>query len=225
MQESPQPTLILETTSKPGSPPRRVELRMAPMGLVIKEGTDLDEWKLSLASWKRIKEMFHFGLADLLRYGKAKFGEPAVMDALGQFEFEFTDGSKAFAIGQIPLDLRVAELSSEHYYVLGKADLTAKERGRWAALAHQHQLTAYELKLSIENGKLTRQDDVDEVSGKGAGINTIQGISFWFGRWQNQVGGKKTVLGWPEKKKQEWLGYVKPIVDLALEVVASLKKK
>lgn len=169
--------------------------------------------------------MFHFGLADLLRYGKKNFGEPVVMDTLGQLEFEFSDGVKAFAIGQTPLDRRVSELSSEHYYVLGKAELTPRERDRWAALARQHGLTAHELQISIENGKVTRQADVDQVSGKGAGINTIQGISFWYRRWERQVGGRKTVLGWTDKMKQEWLGHVKPIVDLALEVVASLKQK
>ena len=224
MQEAPSgQILIIETEARAGVPARRIKLRLAPMGLLIKEGTNVEEWKYSLQSWKTLKELFHFGLADLLRYGKKHFGESVVLDALGQFEFDLSDGMKAMAIGQIPLDLRVSALDSDHYYVLGRADLTPKERGKWAAVAHQHQLTAHELQMSIENGKVTRQADVDRISGKGAGINTIQGLAFWFMRWERQVGGKKSILGWTAKLKQEWLAEVQPIVDLAHEVASSLK--
>ena len=191
-------------------------------GCVIRGKLSYERWLFVLASWRQLKHVWELGFADILNYGRERFGEEKVEEALHQLEFNLQDAQRALAIGQIPLDLRVEELTAEHYYILGKADLTPKERGRWAAIAHKEKLSALELQKSIEAGKVVRLRTIEGMSGRNSGVATIEAISFWFERWENQVGGEKAVLAWGRDVKVAWLTEVRPILDLAAKVEKSL---
>lgn len=170
-----------------------------------------------------MKDAYKFVLADIISYGLKNFGREKVDEGLIQLQFNLGEVNEAFAIGQIPLPLRVERLKPEHYYILGKADLTTKERGKWAALADKHELEPMELQKSIEAGKIVHQAAIDQISGKNSGITTIEGISWWYDRWERQIGGREVVLAWKVDLKKRWLDEVRPIVELAREVEKSLE--
>ena len=143
-------------------------------------------------------------------------------------QFDLGDAIKALAIGQLPLDLRTERLTSEHMFVLKKADLTAKEQHHWGAISDKEELTPMELQKSIQAGKVMKRADIDRLSGHNSGIATIQGLNFWFAQWKRKVGGEAGVLAWELSQQEAWLVEVCPIVELAEKVakfVAEAKAK
>ena len=79
-----------------------------------------------------------------------------------------------------------------------------------------------ELKKSIEAGHIIRQESVDKESGRGAGITNVQSLRVWFTRWETQAGGHEQILSWPPERKKSFLEEVRPIVELAREMEATL---
>ena len=184
-----------------------------------------EQWIEALATWKRVSEVYHFGLADFINYGRERFGAQKVQGALTQLDFDLADVMKAEAIGQSTLDLRLVSLTSEHYYVLGRLLPEGKqEQGKWAALAEKHELSALELKKSIEAGKVIKQPEIDQTSGRNSGITNIEGLTLMFERWERQVGGEEKILhDWNDDLKRLWLEKVRPIVELAVKVERTLQ--
>ena len=194
--------------------------------MVIPGKISYERWRDLLAAWKQIKGIWELGFADFINYGRKQFGEEKVDVALQQLEFDLGDANRALAIGMTPLGLRIEELTVEHYYLLGKAErdgkLTAKERGRWAAVAHKEKLSALELQKSLEAGKVVRLAVIEGMSGRDSGVASIQGISFWFERWESQVGGEEKILSWDKDTKLQFLQHARPIADLVAKVEKSL---
>src|SRR5476649_2708904 len=63
------------------------------------------------------------------------------------------DAKRADAIARVPWVARDAALTSDHYYVAGKARLNDEERTKWLKIAHEEDLSAVELKRSIARGE------------------------------------------------------------------------
>lgn len=198
---------------------------MEPRGLRIRGKPTFEQWKELLRTWREASDKFHFGLADLLVYGNEHFGKARVDQVVQQMEFDVADAIRAMSIGQIPLDLRSENLSSEHYFVMARANLSVKEQGRWAAIATKENLTALELQKSIAAGHVVKAEVSSGESGRNSGIATIQGMRFWFERWSSKVGGRDAVLAWDRDTRAAWLSEVRPVVDLAREVENSLKQE
>lgn len=174
--------------------------------------------------WKWVGEYYHFWLADTISKGREKFGEVETAKLIEQLQFDLSDAVKGFAISQITPELRELGLTSEHYYILGRMlPSDAHGQKKWADLAHEEKLNAFELKKSIDAGKVTRQEVVNEESGRDSGIPNVQGLSVWFARWEKQVGGKEKVLEWPAELRRKWLDEVHELVDLADAVKKSLE--
>lgn len=199
-----------------------VEVRIGPLGATVLGKLTYERWKTVLLSWRRCNGSWMLVFADLLRYGRERFGDKRVDEALFQMQFDLGDSIKALAIGQIPLGLRTERLTSEHMFVLAKADLTEKERRHWAVVSDKEQLKPRELQKSIEAGKVLKQADIDRISGHNSGIATIQGLSFWFAQWKRKVGGDEGVLAWDLRQQEAWLVEVCPIVELAEKVAKSV---
>lgn len=200
------------------------KIQVMPHGIQFLGKMTEEQWLETLGSWKRIKDIYHFGLADIVNYGQEKFGKEKVDAALEQLNFELSDIVHAEAIGQTTFAFRLEGLSSEHYYVLGKELAGAqKEQAKWATLAQKHGLSAFELKKSIESGKVIKRPEIDQSSGRNSGITNIEGITLQFERWERQVGGEEKILhDWDRELKERWLEKVRPIIELANKVQESL---
>jgi hypothetical protein len=182
----------------------------------------LDQFTELLRFWKTAREVWDIGLADILNYGKACFGEETMDALMEQLDFDLSDKMRAYAIGQIPLDMRSKGLTSEHLYVLGRIE-DKSERGRWMALVDKHQLTPMELKKSIEVGQVVRQEQVDQVQGGQSGINTIQGVAHWFADWLRKTGGEQKIFAMSPERKRQLLEVLRGPGELYCKLKANLE--
>ena len=230
---SPEMADADEATATPPNIPESIELAILPMTdarvrvlptrLEFVGDLTFEQWREGLRLWQQASIIYHCGLADLINYGRKQFGDEKVDETLEFFAFDFADVMKAHAIGQLSLELRVVELTSEHYYVLSKSLPGAtKEQGKWAAIAAKEKLSPSELKASIEKGKLVRQSQIEQDRGSGSGVPNIQGLSLVFQRWEKQVGGEAQILAQSKDWKEKFLQEVHPIVDLAHKVEETL---
>jgi hypothetical protein len=199
------------------------KIAITSTGIEFLGDMSIEQWREILRSWQKAGSIYHIGLADILGYGKAKFGEQAVDDTLELFGFDMADVLKANAIGQLLLEIRTESLTSEHLYILSKSlPNEKKEQGRWAAIATKEGLSAVELKQSIEEGKIVRQQQINRDSGRDSGVPNIEGLALVFQRWEKQAGGQEKILAQPLDWKRKFLEEIDPIVDLAAKVKETL---
>lgn len=199
------------------------KVQIGRLGAEFRGDMGYEQWAQWMMGLKNFKDFFHVLLADGIRYGRDKFGEERVEAVLDQCEFDFADCGKATSIGNMAKELRTTQLTPEHWFVIGM-DLKDKpdQHPKWINLAVKHELSPLELRKSIQEGKVVRQDDVDQRSGRGAGLVTIQGLRFTFDNWERKVGGKEAILKWKPDQKRAWLNEVAPIVELAEAVKNTL---
>lgn len=199
-------------------------LTVTEFGLQIHRPLTWAEWQHMMKSLRTIKLAYGSALADLTAHGRQQFGDERVAGAMEQLEFDLSDANKAFAIAEIPLETRtVHRLTSEHAYILATCleDLPGL-REKWAAICAEHKLTAHELKHSIATGKVTRRDEIQAQHGTGPGINTLQSISFSLQRWEKSSGGEERILKLPEPEREKALQLLRPFVELAAKIEASI---
>ena len=190
-------------------------------GVRIDGELDFTEWRELLASLQAVKHAYHCTLADVIAYGRERFGDADVASSLEQLEFELVDVTKAEAIGMLAYTFREKHhLTSEHYFVLSR--VTEPERTKWAKIAVKQHLTALELKRSIECGKILRIEDIQAQSGQGTGITTIQGVVFRMQQWEKSMGGPDRILALPIPDRQNLLKLLTPAVELAAMIEQSL---
>lgn len=201
-------------------------LELTEHGLLIKRLLSLEEWKELMGQVGRVKKLYHCVLSDVTAYGRRNFGDDVVNETLEQLEFDLSDALRAETIALVNHDLRTKyDLNSEQAYVLGHDISDPDERERWAALCQQHDLTAFELKKSIANGRVTRADEITEQSGHTGGIPSVQSVRFHFERWQRQMKDPEQILKLPVPERRKILEVISPIVDFAAKLENSLPKK
>lgn len=201
----------------------KYKVELGPRGLIFRGDPDFETWRKMMQAVTVAKESYLFAQADLITYGREKFTEEQVDEVLEQLELPEQDVMAAFAIGQLELELRTPELSAEHHLVLARLE-DAGEQRKWRDLALKDDLTALELKKSIEAGKVIRQSVVSRQSGRGSSVITVQGLSLWFEKWQGQVGGDE-VFSWEPERKKEVLETLKPMRDFIERLEESLKEE
>lgn len=193
-----------------------------PYGLQIHRALTFEEWQRHMKSIRTVKCAYLLLLGDLTRHGIEQFGVEAVSREMEQLEFELSDATKADAIGQLPLDLRTRhKLGSEISFVLATCLDDEKEREKWAATASREKLNAFELKASIKAGRILRRDEIEEKTGHGGGIQTIQGVRFQFDRWLRNT-DRNALLKKPPEEKRQLLELLLPVIELATQLEESL---
>lgn len=181
-----------------------------------------DQWNSVLRAIHSVKTAYHCILADHINYGREHFGVAEVSVALEQAEFDLADVTKADAIGQLTLDFRGRhQLTSEHYFILSKVE-SFKERTRWAQIAEREKLSPLELKRSIEAGRILHNDQIQNTSGQGSGINTIQGVIFKMQQWEREMGGVHNIVSLPVEERRNLLELLTPTIALASAIEESL---
>lgn len=201
-----------------------LQMDITRYGLRIQEDLTEETWTALMMKLKLIKDTFRTTIADLLSYGRNRFGEDFVNDTVEQLEFSFEDITQANAIGKVPLALRQGyQLTSEHSYVLGLAfpdDPTSQDL--WASRAREHHLSALALKRSIERGEIITDEALKGETGSGSGIPVINGLGLQFSRWQNHIGGEEKVLTMSEPARRQILREISPIAALCRRIELSL---
>lgn len=197
--------------------------RWTPTGLDIPETTTLENVKEILRAFKAFETTGTLALADLLNFVKQRGWEKEVEQYMAQLEFDLSSVRRAQAVNEVPRALRNPKLNSEHYWVV--SSLEKDEQTKWLAAAVKHGLSGFELKRSIEAGKVLRKEQIDMLSGAGSGILTYQGILTDWKRWEAKVGGDSGILAWPPSVQDRWLEDTAPIVELRERVIAQREAK
>jgi hypothetical protein len=192
--------------------------RWTPTGLDIPETTTLDNVKEILRAFKAFETTGTLALADLLNFVKERGWEKEVEQYLAQLEFDLSQVRKAQVVGEVSRALRHPQLNAEHYWVVSA--LGRDEQTKWLAAAVKHKLTGFELKRSIDAGKVLHKDQIEMMSGRNSGILTYQGILTDWKRWTAKIGGDDGILAWPATAQDRWLEDTLPIAELRERVLA-----
>lgn len=191
--------------------------RWTPNGLDIPETTTLENVKEILRAFKAFETTGALALADLLNFVKQRGWEKEVEQYMAQLEFDLSSVRRAQAVNEVPKALRNPKLNSEHYWVV--SNLEREDQTKWLALAVKHDLTGFELKRSIEAGKVLKKEQIEMISGQGSGILNYQGILTDWKRWESKIGGDDGILSWPGHLQDRWIEDTRPIVELRDRVI------
>ena len=198
-------------------------MNFSPTGVTLHEGLTFEQWSELMRFFRGIKALYHLALADIVAYGKAKYGEEQVANVLAQLEFDFVDVTKAEAIAVIAPEMRHPSLTSEHYWVVGRMEkLDEAGRAKWLRVAVSEGLTPLDLQRSIEAGVVVKVNQTLAAQGRGTGIAMVEGFRQLFDVWRRKVDRTEPILKWDDERKRKFLEEVEPVVQLAEQVKASL---
>lgn len=197
--------------------------RWTSTGLDLPESTTLADVKDILRAFKAFETTGTLALADVLSFVRQRGWESEVEQYLAQLEFDLSSVRRAQAVNQVPRGLRNPSLNAEHYWVV--ASLSHEEQVRWLDQAVSHELTGFELKRSIEAGRVMKKDAIDLLAGKGSGILNYHGILLDWRRWEKKIGGDAGILTWPADVQDRWLDDTRPIVELRERVLEARSQK
>jgi hypothetical protein len=193
-------------------------------GLVIKRHLTKEEWWQTLARLKLVQKTYALSLADLIHYGRDRYGAEFVDEKLEQLEFPLDEINRSDAIALVDHGMRQTyRLTSEHYYVLGRDRGDDKDlMEKWAAAAVKHSLSALALARSIANDQIITDTDIQTLSGRDSGIPTINGFGLTFVRWTKAAKAEENINKWSRQDKEKLLLELLPIVEFAAKVKATL---
>lgn len=160
-------------------------------------------------------------LADFLVQGRRLFGDEQLQEILEQLEFPEMEVNRAAGIASLSSGVRREGLTSEHYWVLAKAELSPTQQERWAKAAVEHKLSAVLLLRSIKDGKVVKMETSGGASRKG-GVATIQGFAAIFDTWFKRVEGRDPIESWPEERLKELWEDLKGPTRVGLQVARRL---
>jgi hypothetical protein len=182
-------------------------LRITEQGAVIEGEISLQQWTDSLANLRRVKNIYHRALADVVAYGRRNYGDKVVEGAMEQLQFDVSDVHRAVSIARLGNGLRAMDgLSSEHQYVLGKEiPESAEEQEKWAGVAVKEKLNPADLKLSIQLGRVTRSKDRNQ------GVMSFEAVTALFLRTVKQYDVKTLT----KSQKKSIAGVLAPVSEFA----------
>jgi hypothetical protein len=196
--------------------------KITPMGVTIEGDMSVDQWRELMAMWRTIKTSFHVGLADLVSYGRKHFGEEVVQETMEQLEFDLVDARQAVAISLLPYDCRNLWMKSEHYMVIGDANLTPKEAVKWSGAAMDNSLTPNQLKLSIQAGKILKGGVLDGESGRNSGMANLPGFRQMFDVWWHRTSEANPMEDWTPERQRQVFDELEAPMNLGLKLAHAL---
>jgi hypothetical protein len=192
-------------------------------GLVIPEGTTMEEISSLLKGVAFFKSNMVLVLSDSLSYALQQGWEDQLQLALEESHLLEADVTRAMAIAKVPRGMRAKGLTDEHYFVV--SSLERGDQARWLKVALEHRLTGFELKRSIEAGKILKKKDLEALSGRGSGIPNYQAAILDWKRWTSQIGGSENLATWPTDSLKKFLADVGPIRDTIAAAEEELEKR
>ncbi len=192
-------------------------------GLVIPEGTTMEEIAGLLKGVAFFKSNMVLVLSDSLAFAMRQGWEKQLQLALEDSHLLEADVTRAMAIAKVPRGLRSAKLTDEHYFVV--SSISPSEQTRWLKAALDHKLSGFELKRSIEAGKILKKKDLEALSGRGSGIPNYQAAILDWKRWTSQIGGSENLATWPTDSLKKFLNDVGPIRETIAAAEEELEKR
>lgn len=146
-----------------------------------------------------------FWTSDLLSAGqKAGVGEQVAQ----QLGFDFAETKRAITISSVSQNNRRRELTAEHHFVVGKAELSEVEQEKWLALAVAESLSAAELAKSIKLGSVVKAQ-------KKTGFHTLSALKVNFFAWKRQFETNRRLEDLTASEAGALLDEMEPILSFA----------
>lgn len=196
--------------------------KITPTGVIIEGEMSVDQWRELMAMWRTVKTSFHVGLADLVAYGRKRFGEAVVQETMEQLEFDLVDAKQAVEISLLPYECRNLWMRTEHYMVIAGATLTPKEAVKWSEAAMDHSLTHAQLKLSIQAGKVLKGGELTSESGKNSGMANLPGFRQLFDVWWNRTSEANPMADWSPERQRQVFDELEAPTNLGLKLAHAL---
>jgi hypothetical protein len=217
-------SLAVGTPTADGKMPRtRPRAKWTQLGLDIFGDATIED----LTSWVRVlheaRESGEIALADIIAYARKNNMVDELEKVFEDLGFDMPTIKRALAIAEVPAALRAKQLNAEHYFVV--SGLLYEEQMKWLKAALDHNLTGFELKRSIEMGRVMTRQELMELNGSGSGgIKNYQGILTQWNRWKTKIGGEDAVLSWPSHVLESFVEERHPVVELVSQAEAKLKE-
>lgn len=182
-------------------------------GAKLPPNLSYEEWFEQVRAMRQVKHLYHAALSDLVKYGRAHFGNDSVDNALTQLHFDLSDVYRANALLALDSGVKLKPaLTNEHRYVLGRSLADSPEKqNEWADTALRENLNPTELKLSIEQGRLVR----GLRNERSPGVVTFESVLMMFQRAVKQYGGAKKIKQLPDDEISRIRDLLQPVVNFA----------
>lgn len=212
--------------------------RIEGKNLIIPEDLSWPEYVTGMSLFKKLigdSKLYH---AQYVRFGQIKFGLDKVNECMSQLEFVLDDAKKAVDIASVPDDVRHESLGAEHYTVLARSGLKAKQMAKWAKTADEQKLTPGQLKASIKHGEVITEAQARQENN---GVLSLTGIGMSIEVWLRRIGnsdkkaaekdsfdalkhGLKLLAAKPADQRKMLAGQIKIAVDIHSALTKPIKK-
>lgn len=181
-------------------------------GPVIAPEAEFEDLRRWLRLVHEVRQGGELLLAEMIGVARERGWLERLEREMEQMEFDRMTIVRSLCIAEVPKGMRSPKLTAEHYFLLGRANLSREEMARWARDAVRYGLDAFELKKSMEAGQVLRREDISDRSGYGSGgIINYQGILTKWLRWEQKVGGEDAILAWPRPVLEAWVDAWRPM--------------
>ena len=216
-------TLTLTIDSNGGITPQKYQssITISESGLTFAEGTTRTQWREGGVMLSEASKNLTRWIASWRKYGTVAFGSEVVDLESGQLCFPSVVMAQAKQLEILPEEVFATGISAQHAKVLAEECHGPADMSRWAHVALKENLTAGELRASIEVGKVTRRVEA-EIQGGGS-LATIHGVRGLYDRWASVTLRERPLEGWHPEDLRALLDELKPIY-LLCERAASIWK-
>ncbi len=216
-------TLTLTIDSNGGVTPQKYQSSMtiSESGLTFAEGTTRTQWREGGIMLSEASRNLTRWVASWRKYGTIAFGSDVVELESGQLCFPSVVTTQAKQLEILPEDVFATGISAQHAKVLAEECNGPADMSRWANLALKENLTAGELRASIELGKVTRRAEAEVIGG--GSLATIHGVRGLYDRWAASTLKERPLEDWYPDDLKALLDELKPIY-LLCERAAGLWK-
>jgi hypothetical protein len=174
-------------------------------GLTVSASSTFEDLMQGARIFSAARRSLDFWCADLLAAGNKSGDGERIAEQLG---LDFAETRRAVAVASVAQESRRKELSSEHHYVVGRADLSPEEQAKWLNLAVAENLSAPELAKSIKLGAVAK-------SAKNAGLHTLSALKVQFFAWKRQFESNRRLEDLSAAEAGALLEEMEPILDFA----------
>jgi hypothetical protein len=180
-------------------------ISVSETGLTVSTTTSSEDLLQAARIFSAAGNSLTYWTSDLLAAGqKAGIGEQIAQ----QLAFDFAETKRAIAIASVSFETRCKELTPEHHYVVGRAELSPADQQRWLALAVAEKLSAAELAKSIKLGSVVKTQ-------KKTGFQTLSALKVQFFSWKRQFESNRRIEDLTASEADALLDEMEPILAFA----------
>jgi|688.fasta_scaffold00471_106 hypothetical protein len=204
------PTDLSISISSDGAAPSQY-FRIDGRKLIINDDLEWSEYVSGMALFKKLNSDLKLYYSQYVAFGQLKFGAERINACMAQLEFDLDDAKKAVEIASIPEDIRHDNLKAEHYIALSRSGLKKRDMAKWSKIASEQNLTAGQLKVSIQHGEVITETQARQEN---HGTLSLHGISMSVEVWLRRAGGLDALRKKPADERKMLAEQLKLAVDI-----------